>query len=214
MEEEEEKWPFYEDYSIKIGLIGDYNVGKTSLIKNFIKLDYVRPTIGLDYFPISLNTNKGLIKLNIIDPSGNERFKEITKNSFRGCEGIIFIYDLSSKKSFNFIKERLQFITNNNFKNCNYEFILIENKIDLKSEVTNNEKYELIEKYHLDFFQYGNFKGIDKNGEPILRLIGKIFKNKNIVPNRNILLKNTDNDRYLYYRSSEFDIIINKDSCI
>jgi len=209
-----EEWPFYEDYSIKIVLIGDYNVGKTSFIKNFLSLDKIRPTIGLDYFPILFDTNKGIIKLNIIDTSGHERFREITKNSFRGCEGIIFIYDISSKESFNFIKERLKFITNDNLKDCNYEFILIENKIDLKSEITNNEKYELISKYNLDFFQYGNF--INKNGDPILHLIEKIFKNKKILPDKNILLKNTENlsSNHFYYRSSGFDIIINKNSCI
>ncbi len=204
------EWPYLEDYSIKIILIGDYNVGKTSFIKNFLSLDKIRPTLGLDYFTILLDTTKGIIKLDIIDTSGHERFKEITKNSFRLCEGIIFIYDVSIKESFNYIKERIKYIVD---EECNYEFILIENKIDLDSKVTNNEKQELISKYHLDFFQYGGF---DKNGEiAILHLIEKIFKNKKIVPNKTILLKNTNNLQpdYFYYRSSQFDIIINKNTC-
>jgi small GTP-binding protein len=204
-----EKWPFYEDYSIKIIVIGDHNVGKTTLIKDFVSLNKVTPTIGINYYSKLIETDKGLINLTIIDPCGQDYNNEMIKSSMRECEGIIFVYDISSQKSFDKIKKWIEYVSN-----YHYEFILIENKIELYYNI--KEKQQLISKYHINFFQYGYYEGFGKKGDPIICLIKRIFKNKLLSPKRNNQITNSNNlqNDYFYYQSHDYDIIINKNNCM
>ena len=90
-----------DDLTFKILILGDSNVGKTSLLlkftDNIFKESYIA-TIGVEYKEKIITLNNKNYKLNIWDTAGQERFKSITKNFFKSADGIIFTYDITKKK--------------------------------------------------------------------------------------------------------------------
>ncbi|XP_033744392.1 ras-related protein Rab-1B-like [Pecten maximus] len=90
------------DYLYKIILIGDINVGKTSIVKRFrddtFETTY-RTTIGVDFAIKTLEIDNKQAKLQIWDTSGQERFRSITTSYFRNAHGIMVVYDITNKES-------------------------------------------------------------------------------------------------------------------
>ena len=74
-------------------------------------------------------TDKFNISLQIWDTAGQERFRSITKSFFRNTNGIIFVYDVTCRKSFQSVKE---WIKDSELHDNGFEKILCGNKIDLK----------------------------------------------------------------------------------
>lgn len=91
------------DHLFKIVLIGDSNVGKTSLLTRFSDDTYTDSfiaTIGVDFRVRTITLNGKTIKLQIWDTAGQERFRTITSAYYRGADGIVIVYDITSKESF------------------------------------------------------------------------------------------------------------------
>ena len=89
--------------NLKILVIGEAGVGKSSLMLRFteekISTD-ILPTVGLD-FRVKVMDHKGYsVKLSIWDTAGQERFKNITSAYYRGAHGVVLVYDLTSRRSF------------------------------------------------------------------------------------------------------------------
>ena len=123
-----------DEISLKILILGDSSVGKTSLLLKYVDgyfpLIYVA-TIGVEYKVKTININGTDINLHIWDTAGQERFRSITKNFMKGADGIIYVFDITQKNSFhnlkNWIKESEQ--ATEGFKK-----IIVGNKIDLESD--------------------------------------------------------------------------------
>lgn len=127
--------------SQKIVLIGDSNVGKTSIIDQFIenKFGETKPSIGaLHKLKNITNTNGEEVQLDIWDTAGQEKFKSIVPMYYKGSKGIIIVYDITSKDSFEGAKKWIQDIESNNNSAC---LILVGNKTDLAEnrEVTSDQ---------------------------------------------------------------------------
>ena len=122
------------ELNIKLLLVGDSNVGKTSLLLQYTENNYPLQhiaTVGVEY-KIKMFQYKGFkVKLQIWDTAGQERFHSITNNFFHNADGVLFVYDITDEKSFrgiiNWIYEA------NKIVNC-FQKILIGNKLDLKDE--------------------------------------------------------------------------------
>ena len=90
------------DEKLKILIIGDSTVGKTSILNRFCKNEFswnYLATIGVDFFSKDIeftNPNK-LIRIKIWDTAGQERFKSLSKSYFRNADGIIIVFDVSKK---------------------------------------------------------------------------------------------------------------------
>ena len=90
--------------SIKLALLGDSSVGKSSICQSFLKLDYLDGCL-VNMLPeriekkISLNNGKEA-KLILIDTAGQERFRSIAMNTARSVHGIIIVFDITSIDSF------------------------------------------------------------------------------------------------------------------
>ena len=138
------------DLNVKIVLIGNSSVGKTSLIHRYIegefKDNYIS-TIGTDMYEKSLLIDNQKVFLRIMDTSGQERFRSISQNFYRGAHGIIFVFDITNEESF---KEIDRWLLDANDVNTNCKRILVGNKIDLK----NNRKINK---------EKSNNKAINKN---------------------------------------------------
>lgn len=95
------------DYLVKLLLIGDSGVGKSSLLVRFAD-DRFAPqmgqTIGMDFRVQMLTLGGQRVKLQIWDTAGQERFHTITQQYYRNAMGIILVYDVNNEETFNNIR--------------------------------------------------------------------------------------------------------------
>ena len=118
--------------------LGDSKVGKTSLILRYVddefNLNYLS-TMGFDLKikKIKLSNNKE-VKVKIFDTAGQERFKSIASNYLKKAEGIILVYDITDRISFENIDNWVDDI-NKEGENSK-AIILIGNKSDKEDERT------------------------------------------------------------------------------
>ena len=120
------------ELKLKLLLIGDTSVGKTSMILKYTDNKFPQThiaTIGVEYKSKTIYTDKYKITLNIWDTSGQERFKSITKNFFRNTNGVLFVYDITSYKSFSNIKNWMK----DSEMYEKFDSIICGNKVDLDS---------------------------------------------------------------------------------
>lgn len=85
----------------KCCLIGDYNVGKTSIIRSYLDKSSgdVSATIGIDFFSKTVSVNNHSVYLTIWDTAGAERFRSLTHSYLRDADLAILVYDTSVKES-------------------------------------------------------------------------------------------------------------------
>jgi len=123
------------DYLFKLVLIGDSGVGKSCLLLRFADdnfTDSYISTIGVDFRFRTVTIDKKTVKLQIWDTAGQERFRTITSAYYRGADGIIMVYDVTSQESFDHVEEWLSEV--DRYANENTSKLLIGNKADLIDE--------------------------------------------------------------------------------
>ena len=140
---------------LKILIIGDSNVGKTSILlqytSNFFQETHIA-TIGVEFKLKEIMLDNIEYKLNIWDTAGQERFKAITKSFFKAADGIVFVYDVTNKPSFENIKN---WIKDAESKANDFKIIIVGNKIDLNDsrEVSFEEGKNFAKKKNCPFFE-------------------------------------------------------------
>ncbi|EGG10139.1 uncharacterized protein MELLADRAFT_71064 [Melampsora larici-populina 98AG31] len=91
--------------TLKLLLIGSSSVGKSSLLLRFtdevfLSAEEASATIGVD-FKVKLMSRRGKrYKLSIWDTAGQERFRTLTSSYYRGAQGVVLVYDVTSRESF------------------------------------------------------------------------------------------------------------------
>ncbi len=167
------------EINLKLLLVGDSNVGKTSLLLKYTDdsypLEHVA-TVGIEYRIKIFDYKNFKIKLQIWDTAGQERFHSITNNFFRNADGILFVFDLTNSKSFegaiNWIKEAEEV---GNF----FQKLLIGNKSDLIDQrvITKEESEKFANEKNICFFETSAKENINLK-EAFNKIIELIFKNK------------------------------------
>ena len=148
----------------KIIFTGDIYVGKTSIINVLMgqkfNNDY-EASIGVDFFSKTIKYKGKIIKLQIWDSAGQEKFRSLIPNYIRGSSLVFIVYDISNKKSFNNVNSWVNFV--NNIENSN--IVIVGNKIDLenKREVTYEEGKKYCEENNFDFFEVSAKNDINLN---------------------------------------------------
>jgi len=123
------------DYLFKLVLIGDSGVGKSCLLLRFADdnfTDSYISTIGVDFRFRTITINDKTVKLQIWDTAGQERFRTITSAYYRGADGIIMVYDVTSMESFDHVEEWLNEVERH--ANESTSKLLVGNKADLVDE--------------------------------------------------------------------------------
>ena len=147
MATELEKYEISDDETVeyKVILIGDTSVGKTCLFKKLtsgIFLGKNISTVGIDRktlsFVYEFEENGKKVPKNVVititDTAGQERYKSIIKAYYRGSNGIILLYDVTDKKSFEHIPEWISNIKETLQEDEKYVLFLLGTKEDLVQE--------------------------------------------------------------------------------
>ena len=128
---------------IRITLLGNYEVGKTTLRNVFLDIDFsenILSTVGINKVDTKFKLNDGKeIKLIIWDTAGQERFHSIAISSVKNSQGIILVYDITNRKSFEDLNMWINDINNATDK---ASIILFGNKCDLQNRKVSKEEAE------------------------------------------------------------------------
>jgi len=88
--------------NLKVLVVGDSGVGKSSLMLRYTDDKFhhdLFPTVGLD-FRVKVTEHNGFsVKLCIWDTAGQERFRNISSAYYRGAQGVVLVYDVTSAKT-------------------------------------------------------------------------------------------------------------------
>lgn len=124
------------DNTLKIIIVGDTCVGKSNFLFRFINDQFSKiyqTTVGIDCKSkvCILPKSKKKVKINLWDTAGQERYMSINKLYFQKIQGIILMYDITQRSSFERLPKWVQLINETTF---NIPVILIGNKIDDEEE--------------------------------------------------------------------------------
>ncbi|CAH3015503.1 unnamed protein product [Porites evermanni] len=123
------------DYLFKVLMIGDSGVGKSCLLLRYVDFAHREAylnTIGVDFKVKTIKLNGKRIRLQVWDTAGQERFRTITSSYYRGAHGVMIVYDIAKKETFNNLNKWLNEVET--YANEGVLMILVGNKTDLDSE--------------------------------------------------------------------------------
>ncbi len=171
------------EYNFKVVVCGDPGVGKTSTILRFTDDAFARtyiPTLGVNISEKNVEINKIKVKLILWDIAGQIKFEAMRRHFYKGAEAVIFIFDLTNRKSFESISNWYKDVERN-IIHIEDEIIgfILGNKEDLSHERTINfEESSLIaEKLNLEYLETSALTG--KNVEEIFfKLTETLLKSK------------------------------------
>ncbi len=128
---------------IKIVLLGETSVGKTSIITRFTQNSFNPNTLSslnAQFVTKTIEINNEKITFDLWDTAGQEKYRALAKIFYKDAKVIIFVYDITNKKSFDDIKNYWYNETKENVEDENVIFCLVGNKNDLYEEEKISEK--------------------------------------------------------------------------
>ena len=147
--------------SISLILIGNSGVGKSNLMRRYDNKKFENlflSTIGYnDIIKIIKIDNKDYYKLTLWDTAGQERFQCMPPKYYKKADGILLLFDINDRNSFNDVSKWMEEINDNVGTQENILIYLIANKIDYLQEekriISNEEIIDLAEKLKIKYFE-------------------------------------------------------------
>ena len=166
---------------IKIILLGESEVGKTALFKRYFndsfKIDNNLATIGMESETKFIMINKDICKLTIFDTAGQEKFRSVPRNYYKNADGILLLFDVCNRDTFDKIKDWINEIKIHSNKSINNDddknkliVYLLGNKIDMERDVNKKEGEKMANELKIKYFEISCKTSINVN-EVINRLI-------------------------------------------
>jgi Ras-related protein Rab-11A len=156
---------------IKLILLGDISVGKSSILGRYIDNSFTEDyqcTLQVEtkskIIDIDLNTS---VKMNIWDTVGQEKYRNLTRQYFRNCQGAIIVFDLTRKDSFDGVQKWIDELKD---FSSNIPILIAGNKSDLINEREVNE--DVIENFVKNKYMYYDVSA--KNGSNVSLAFDKI----------------------------------------
>ncbi len=161
------------DDKIQLLIIGNSSVGKTSLLVRYTTNNFNSnhiATLGIDYYTKDEKINDKFIRVKIWDTAGQERYKSLAYSFFRNAHGLILVYDVSNRESFEDLKSWINNIQSNLMNNeVNIVKMIVGNKIDLERVVMKEEGEKFAQENN--YFYYESSAKDNINVEESFRLI-------------------------------------------
>ena len=148
----------------KVILVGDSGVGKTCLLSMYVKgvIEQTIPTIAVEFCTKEIELYDGTkIKVQLWDTAGQERFKSLAMTYYRKAYGILLLFDVTKRSSFNACKNYLEEVRINSDKKC--VIYLVGNKIDLADErqITKEEAEDFAKKENIKYIETSAIKNMN-----------------------------------------------------
>jgi len=191
------------NYLAKTIILGDTTVGKSSILQQFINKKFSASydvTIGIEFGSKLINIiNDGkteVVKMQIWDTAGHERYRSITRSYYRDSAIVFLVYDVTNRLSFDSLSRWIEDI--NIYVNINDAhkpvIVILGNKIDLENMrcVTTMEGEKFATEHNILFCEVSA-----KNGINIDEIFNKAIRNAyNIIsPYKPYIIKlDEDND--------------------
>ncbi|GJP67541.1 hypothetical protein CLOP_g24351 [Closterium sp. NIES-67] len=142
--------------ALKVLLIGDSAVGKSSLLLRFSENDFrhdLTSTIGVDFLIRTMDIDGERVKVSIWDTAGQERYRTITEAYYRNAHGILLIYDITSKSSFDNVRGWIRSIEEHSTKGV--RVTLVGNKADMDAHrvISKEQGQQLASEFRVPFFE-------------------------------------------------------------
>ena len=123
-----------------------------------------------------MTINDKLIRVKIWDTAGQEQYKALTKNFYRNSDGVIIVYDVTNKSTFEKVQEWVQSIDEYTDSEKNIQKVLVGNKIDLPRQVTTEEGKKLSDMYNIPFYEASAKDNIGIE-DFMKKIIGEVLEN-------------------------------------
>ena len=166
--------------NISVILIGSSYVGKTCLILRYTDNKFnssFSSTLGVDYRDKKIKIDDTLVRYNIWDTGGQEKFQTITRNYYDKAMGIILVYDCTKKKSYNGVRNWMIQIENHAKEDI--VKVLVAAKCDEDArEVSKEEGEEMAKEYNIPYFETSSKTGM--NVEEVFKYTAIEILNKNL----------------------------------
>jgi len=129
---------------VKVVLLGQTCVGKSSLVLRFVQdkfFPHTEGTIGAAFLTKTIDPGDGTqVKFEIWDTAGQERYHALAPMYYRGAHAAIIVYDISSRDS---LEKGKQWIDELNEKSSPDQIVaFIGNKADLSNRAVSKEEGE------------------------------------------------------------------------
>jgi len=150
---------------LKLLLLGDASVGKTSVFHRYIKQEFsnsYKATIGADFFSKTVEVDDKEVILQIWDTAGQERYHSLGPSFFKGSDACVLVYDVTNQESFDALTvwvEQFQkgvgIVDQSITDSDEFIFVVLGNKSDLEGErqVSTDTAKEYCEKNGFQFFE-------------------------------------------------------------
>lgn len=128
------------EYIMKICLLGDAGVGKTSLVYRFIQNRFstdFKSTLGVNLLKRKVELENNTVSVQIWDLGGQDAYKKLRKLYLEGSQGALVVFDKTDDRSFDNLDDWV-----NSFRETLPEvpMVLIGNKIDLEDQIKIKEE--------------------------------------------------------------------------
>lgn len=129
------------EIAIKVVIVGNGAVGKSSMIQRYCKGIFTRnykKTIGVDFLEKHITASGEDVRLMLWDTAGQEEFDAITKAYYRGAQACVIAFSTTDHASFEAVKKWKRKVEDE----CGHvPMVLVQNKIDLlhESQVDSHE---------------------------------------------------------------------------
>ena len=166
--------------TVKILILGDTSVGKSSLVLRYIKDDFSlehSETLGVDFRSKFITIKGEQYLIQVWDTAGQEKYNNITRTYYKRASGIIIAFDSMNQKSFDNVQNWLNRVWNE--IDSSVPIILTATKIDIENKDIVTQGKALAKDLHLKFFETSAKDKINID-KLFLYLIEEVLENKNI----------------------------------
>lgn len=165
--------------NFKFIVIGSSGVGKTAILKRLVDDVFTgesQSTIGVEFIATTIDVDGQPVKLQIWDTAGQERFRSIAKAYFRSAVGVLLVFDLTDRKSFEDLNQWLNDV--HSLCDPNAVVTLIGNKSDLHTSraITQSEAEAFAQMHQLTYLETSALGG-DNVQEAFQRTAASVYRN-------------------------------------
>jgi len=203
---------------VKILLLGDSGVGKSSLILRWTA-DTFSPTlvgtVGVNFKSKKVVINSEAMQVQVWDTAGQEQFHKITTSYYKGANGIMVVYDVSDKKSLDNVEYWVKNIKAHATESV--QVVIVGNKTDLRTEENKDNCFdenvgkEFSNKYGVPYFET-SAKDSTNVDDAFLTLVRTILsateaqtptKSPSVTPARSSILERASQKSSIFKRLSK-----------